>query len=171
MKAIERAFQQLYEIFAMIGAAVVGLMVVVICVDVVLRNLTNVGIEPSSEIAEYCLYAITLMTAPWLLSKSQHIRIDALVAAVPYPLAWAMEFIADLIGIAVSCTLVWYGAKVTLQSHAGHSLVIKSMIFPEWWLFAPLPISMALLVAEFVLRAIRLITGVRRAGTTTANIT
>jgi TRAP-type C4-dicarboxylate transport system permease small subunit len=138
---------------------------------VVLRNLTNGGIEASSEIAEYCLYAITLMTAPWLLSQNQHIRIDALVAAVPYPVAWAMEFLADLIGIAVSCTLVWYGVKVTLQSHAGNSLIIKSMIFPEWWLFAPLPISMLLLAIEFVLRAIRLITGERRAGATTANIT
>ncbi len=171
MKAIERAFQRLYDAFALIGAAVVGLMVVVICADVLVRNLTNFGIEPSSEIAEYCLYAITLMTAPWLLSRSQHIRIDALVAAVPYPVAWVLEFIADLLGLAVSCVLVWYGAKVALSSYAGNSLVIKSMIFPEWWLFAPLPAAMFLLAAEFLLRAIRLIAGERRAGATTANIT
>jgi len=170
MKAIQRAFQRLYDVFALIGVAVVGLMLAVICADVVLRNLTNIGIEQSSEIAEYCLYVIALMTAPWLLSQSQHIRIDALVAAVPYPVAWVMEFIADLIGLGVCSTLVWYGAKVTLASQAGHSLVIKSMIFPEWWLFAPLPLAMFLTAVEFLFRAIRLITGERRAGATTANI-
>jgi len=171
MKAVESAFRRLYDIFALIGVAVVGLMVVVICVDVVLRNATNAGIEASNEISEYCLYAITLMTAPWLLSQNQHIRIDALVAVVPYPVAWALEFIADVIGFLVGCVLVWYGAQVTLTSFAAHSLVIKSMIFPEWWLFAPLPVAMFLLAVEFALRAIRLITGERRAGATTANIT
>lgn len=171
MRMIERAFRRLYDAFALIGVAVVGLMVVVICADVLLRNMTNAGIEASSEIAEYCLYAITLMTAPWLLSQGQHIRIDALVAAMPYRVAWAMEFVADLIGIAVSCTLVWYGVKVTAISYAANSLVIKSMIFPEWWLFAPLPAAMFLLAVEFGLRAVRLITGARRAGATAVNIT
>jgi TRAP-type C4-dicarboxylate transport system permease small subunit len=30
--------------------------------------------------------------------------------------------------------------------------VIKSVVFPEWWLYAPVPVCFALLAVEFVRR-------------------
>ena len=32
------------------------------------------------------------------------------------------------------------------------SIVIKSIVFPEWWLYAPVPVCFALLAVEFVRR-------------------
>jgi TRAP-type C4-dicarboxylate transport system permease small subunit len=36
------------------------------------------------------------------------------------------------------------------------AITIKNLVFPEWWLLAPLPLCFALLALEFVLRFHRL---------------
>ena len=63
---------------------------------------------------------------------------------------------ADIIGLAASLVLVWYGTVMTAQSARLGSLTIKNLVFPEWWLLAPLPICFALLTLEFVFRFRRL---------------
>jgi TRAP-type transport system small permease protein len=44
--------------------------------------------------------------------------------------------------------------RVTYVAWRGGSMVLKTMIFPEWWLFAVIAVSMALLVLEFVRRLV-----------------
>lgn len=170
MKALETAYTRLLDFFALIAVIILAAMIVVICVDVFYRNVLNSGIEGSVELTEYALYFMTLLTAPWLLNRGQHIRVDFLVSLVPYRSAWAMEFFCDLIGIAVMGGLVWYGAKNTLSSMNSGALVWKSLVFPEWWLLAPLPICLAIVTVEFVLRAARLCTGARKPGATTVTL-
>jgi TRAP-type C4-dicarboxylate transport system permease small subunit len=51
---------------------------------------------------------------------------------------------------------VWYGAGVTAASYLNGSLSIKTLVTPEWWILAPLPIAFALLAIEFVFRMDRL---------------
>jgi TRAP-type C4-dicarboxylate transport system permease small subunit len=170
MKAFEAGFSRFLEFFALVTVAVLAGMIVLICVDVFYRSVLNSGIEGSVELTEYALYLMTLLTAPWLLNRGQHIRIDFLVSSVPRRAAFAMELACDSIGFAVMGALVWYGLKNTLASYNSGALVWKSFVFPEWWLLAPLPICLAIMTVEFVLRAVRLCTGRRRAGATTAAI-
>ena len=131
-------------------------MVALVTADIVLRNTARVGFAWANEITEYALYLTTLLTAPWLLRRGQHVRIDMALVLVPARVAWLMEAIADLIGLAASLVLVWYGSVMTLQSARLGSLTIKNLVFPEWWLLAPLPVCFALLTLEFVLRFHRL---------------
>ena len=57
-----------------------------------------------------------------------------------------------LVGLAVSAILVVYGVRTILNSAAQSSMVFKSVVFPEWWLYVPVPICFALLTIEFVRR-------------------
>jgi TRAP-type transport system small permease protein len=170
MKTFDACFRRVLDAFALVAVLILAAMIVLICADVMSRNIMNRGIEASVELTEYALYLMTLLTAPWLLSRSQHIRIDFLVAASPYRIGWGMEFLCDLIGACVSGAIVWYGVKISLASHAANSLVWKSLVFPEYWLLVPLPICFAVMGVEFVLRLIRLWTGERKPGATTVAI-
>ena len=40
--------------------------------------------------------------------------------------------------------LIWYGAIMTLESARLGSITIKNLVFPEWWLLAPLPVCFLL---------------------------
>ena len=91
-------------------------MVVMVTADIVLRNLTRTGFPWANEVSEYALYLITLLTAPWLLRRGQHVRIDLVLTLVPLRVAWLMEAAGDVLGFAVCLVMMRYGLKMTLES-------------------------------------------------------
>jgi TRAP-type C4-dicarboxylate transport system permease small subunit len=56
-----------------------------------------------------------------------------------------------------------YGTRSAWASFASDSLSIKTLIMPEWWLLAPLPVAFALLGIEVLFRMRRLRLGARGA--------
>src|SRR5256885_5012233 len=65
------------------------------------------------------------------LFRSQHVRIDMMLVIVPPRLAWMCEAAADIIGLAASLVLLWYGTVMTAQSARLGSLTIKNLVFPD----------------------------------------
>ena len=55
-----------------------------------------------------------------------------------------------------ACWLVAYGSSAALKSWQSDAQSIKTLVMPEWWFLAPLPICFALLAIEFVFRMRRL---------------
>nr|ART90317.1 hypothetical protein [uncultured bacterium] len=49
-----------------------------------------------------------------------------------------------------------------VQSYTQSSMVMREVIFPEWWIYVPMPVSLGLLTIEFLLRMRRLVQGERR---------
>ncbi len=114
--------------------------------------------------------ATRLRAAPWILRRGQHIRVDVLLVAVPKRLAWFCEWASDALALACCIVMAFYGSKMTAASLEGGSLTIKTLVTPEWWLLAPLPIAFALLATEVLFRMRRLYAGARapRADTVSA---
>ena len=156
MTRLSDTFAKLLNVLAVVAALTLLAMVVMVSGDIILRNLTRTGFPWANEVSEYGLYLMTLLTAPWLLRRGQHVRIDMALVLVPPRVAWLIEAAADIVGLAASLVLVWYGTIMTAQSARLGSLTIKNLVFPEWWLLAPLPVCFALLALEFVLRFQRL---------------
>jgi TRAP-type C4-dicarboxylate transport system permease small subunit len=148
---------RLFDFFAAAGALLLLAMVTLVTADIVLRNALGMGFSWANEVTEYALYIITLLTAPWLLRRGQHVRIDMVLTLVPPRMAWTMEALADIAGLAASLVLIWYGTIMTLQSARLGSLTIKNLVFPEWWLLAPLPLCFVLVALEFIFRFQRLL--------------
>ena len=157
MTRLSNAFAKLLNALAVVAALTLLAMVVMVTADIVLRNLTRSGFPWANEVSEYALYVITLLTAPWLLRRGQHVRIDLVLTLVPARLAWLMEALSDVFGFAVCLVMMRYGLKMTIDSAVLGSITIKNLVFPEWWLLWPLPVCFALLAAEFAFRFDRLI--------------
>jgi TRAP-type C4-dicarboxylate transport system permease small subunit len=158
---LSAAFGRLFDALAAAAALLLLAMVVLVSADIVLRNVVRFGFPWANEVSEYALYLITLLTAPWLLRRGQHVRLDIILVGLPPRVAWACEALGDLIGLVASLVLVRYGAIMTLESARLNSLTIKNLVFPEWWLLAPLPIFFSLIAIEFVFRFARLMGGER----------
>jgi TRAP-type C4-dicarboxylate transport system permease small subunit len=153
---LSNLFGRVFDVLAVAAALILLAMVVVVTADIMLRNLTRTGFPWANEVSEYALYAITLLVAPWLLRRGQHVRIDLALTLVPPRVAWIMEAIADIVGFAVCIVMVRYGFHMAFDSFRIGSITIKNLVFPEWWLLAPLPLVFALLAVEFVFRFERL---------------
>ena len=157
MIKLSNLFGKLLNALAIAAALTLLAMVVMVTADILLRNLTRTGFAWSNEVSEYALYLITLLTAPWLLRRGQHVRVDLVLTLVPVRVAWLMEAAGDVLGFAVCLVMMRYGFKMSIESAVLDSITIKNLVFPEWWLLWPLPVCFALLAAEFAFRFDRLI--------------
>ena len=160
-----RQYGRLLAGLALLGCAILFAMMVIIVVDVALRNFALRGLPQglawSNEISELMLYLLTMCVAPWLLRQGQHIRVDILLQALPPRLAWHLEWIADVLGLACCCVIAWYGTQAAWSSYASGAVNIKTLVTPEWWALAPLPVVFVLLSIEMIFRMIRLAGGER----------
>lgn len=160
IQRVEEQYGRLLAGLALAGCAVLLGTMLLICADVLLRNVRILpgvlGVPWANEITEYALYFITMLTAPWLLRQGMHIRIDVLLRAIPRRLAWYFEWAVDLIALACCLVIAWYGVKAVLSSLAIGGMVVKVLSVPEWWLLAPLPATFLLLAIEVLFRMHRL---------------
>jgi TRAP-type C4-dicarboxylate transport system permease small subunit len=165
MEKLEAAYGRLLEAFALAACALVLGMTVMICADVLLRNVRLVpgvaGLAWSNEISEAMLYLVTLLTAPWLLHRGQHIRVDVVLRAVPKGAGWIFEWIVDGLGLACCLIIAFYSARAALASYNAGSVSIKTLVTPEWWLLSALPVAFVALSLEMLFRMRRLALGPR----------
>ena len=160
MERASALYGRLLEALALVACALLFFMMLAICADVLLRNVALFprmrGVEWANEASEATLYLITMLAAPWLLRRGQHIRVDILLRVIPKRLAWYFEWACDFLALGCCALLMVYGAQSALASKASGSLSIKTLVTPEWWLLAPLPIAFLLLGVEVLFRMRRL---------------
>jgi TRAP-type C4-dicarboxylate transport system permease small subunit len=160
VQALDRAYGRLLEAFAAAACALIFGMTLMICADVFLRNVRIfpglAGLAWSNEISEAMLFLITLLTAPWLLRRGQHIRVDIVLRAVPPRVGWLFEWAVDLLAFGCCAIIAWYSARAALHSYSAGSLSIKTLVTPEWWLLTALPIAFIALTVEMLFRMRRL---------------
>jgi TRAP-type C4-dicarboxylate transport system permease small subunit len=162
---VSGAYGRLLAGLALVGCAILMAMTLIIVADVALRNIAMPGLPQglawSNEISELMLYLITMCVAPWLLRQGQHIRVDIVLRALPPRMAWYLEWISDVIGFACCAVIAWYGAHAAWSSYVSGAVNIKTLVTPEWWALAPLPIVFVMLLVEMVFRMVRLQRGER----------
>ncbi|MBI3030103.1 MAG: TRAP transporter small permease [Candidatus Rokubacteria bacterium] len=151
---IGRAYRWVLHAGAVVAALLLGALALLVTGDVVARNLGLGTLPWIIEVSEYSLPLATFLVAPWLLHRSEHVRLDTLIAALPAAAGRPLERVADAVGLMICVVFVVYGAKAIASSAQQGSMVIKAIVFPEWWLYAPVPVCFALLAIEFVRRMV-----------------
>lgn len=156
-----RAYRRMLEALAAIAAVLLGATALAVTADVVARNV-GLGTAPwILEASEYVLPLATFLVTPWLLVRGEHVRLDAMTRALPQRMARALDRFVSALGLAICGVLSLYGVRTALDSANTGGMVLKSLVFPEWWLYAPFALCFALLTLEFLYR---LITGGSRPG-------
>lgn len=137
-----------------IAAILLGVMTVLVSYDVIARNIGLGSLDWILEITEYMLPAAICASAPWLMYRNQHIRLDVLNMVLSPATLKRVDRLAAIVGTLVSGIFAWYALRLLLDSKAAGSLVFKSLVFPEWWVFVPVPIGFGLLAVECARRVL-----------------
>jgi len=159
------------------GMLMIGL-VLLVCADVLVRNmpkvlpealspflsdkgvadlrvsLESISIPWSLELAEYFLYAVTFLGAPWVLRDQGHIVVDLVLQVLSPASKRRAVFASHVIGAIVCLILCYYSFRVLLRSHAAGNKVVKTWTFPEWWPMLIVP-PVFLILALIFLRWLR----------------
>jgi TRAP-type C4-dicarboxylate transport system permease small subunit len=162
MSVLTRAYGRLLGACAGLAALLLLAMVVGITADVVGRNALGRGLDGIDELSQYALALMIALTAPWLLHRGQHVRVELLLVALPARVAWALELVGTAAGLAIALAFAWAGFAAAADGLASGELVARTTIFPAWWLLMPLPVTMVLVAIELGFRVEHLVRGPRR---------
>lgn len=160
MNSVDTVYRRLMELCGILSALVFAAMTILVSWDVVSRNVEFGQLPWIVELTEYAMPAATFLAAPWLLHRGEHVRMEILVTVLSPGAARVSGVLANAIGLAISLVFVWYGLAIIADARSIGAEVIKTLVFPEWWLFVPLPTAGALMSIEFIRR---LAAGGRRA--------
>ena len=147
-----KVYRLTLQAFAWAAGILLGAMALAVTLDVVIRNLGLGNTGWVVELTEYSLPVATLLVAPWLLHRNEHVRLDALLVSVPRKLALVLERVADVVGILICAVFVWFSVKLILDSARLGSMVVKTLAIPEWWQYVLMPVCFGLLAVEFIRR-------------------
>lgn len=145
---IERAHALLMRLCGGIAIVTIDVITLLVGWDVFARNLRLGNLPWILELTEYALPLATLMAAPWLMWRGQHVRLDVLEMVLKPAARARMERVSAGAGLLISAVLAGYGVVALLDSQRAGAIVLKALVFPEWWLYLPVPIGFGALALE-----------------------
>jgi C4-dicarboxylate transporter DctQ subunit len=149
------ALDALVNLLALAAGAMLCLLVVLICVDVTARTLRLFATPWTLDIAEYLLYGITFLGAPWVLREEGHIAIEIVVERLPSAAQVFVRRCTDGFGALVCAVLAYYAARTLWRSYSAKNLVHETFVFPEWYLYVIAPPIFLILLLLFLRRVLR----------------
>ncbi len=152
MTALGRAFDALLAALAVGAALCIAFLALGMTTDVIMRNTGMGNIPGMLDISEFLVFMTTFLGAPWVLRKGAHVNVDIAIQALGPAGRRVMAILCDLGGLAVSVTLCLHGYLLADTALAMKARIIRTFIFPEWWVFALVTVSGLLLSIEFLRR-------------------
>ncbi len=149
MRYVAKSYDAVVYGMAFVAAFLMAAMMVIITIDVVLRNLGYQSSAHFFTFTEYALLIIPCMGAPWLAREKGHIYVEILLMALsPRVRAW-MTLLVGLICIGVCLVIAWYGFGITLRDFVQNEKDVRSLDMPRWMIVGWIPLSFLMMAVEF----------------------
>jgi TRAP-type C4-dicarboxylate transport system permease small subunit len=147
---ISRAYDAVLYGMAWLAGLLIAAMMVVITVDVVVRNLGYQSSAHFFTFTEYALLIVPCLGAPWLVREKGHVYVEILFTYLRPRQRAALRTLVALLCIGVCLVLAWYGADVTLRDFAGNEKDVRSLDMPRWMVVGFVPLSFLMMAIEFL---------------------
>lgn len=145
-------FDRTIELFAVMGAVAIALIVIGICGEVGIRSIWGQSHIEVVEVSTYLLFFLTFVAAAWVQRREGHVKMD-LVLRLLKPRAQGMvNVIISILCAMVFLVITWVGAMVTQESFITQYRLATSVRPLEWPVFIVVPIGSFLLFVQFLRR-------------------
>jgi len=144
-----RAYDAVIYGMAALAAFLMAAMMVVICVDVLLRNLGYQSSAHFFTFTEYALLMVPCMGAPWLVREKGQIYVEILLMTLGERARRRMTTAIGLACIALCLVLAWYGFDITWQNFVQSEKDVRSLDMPRWMIVVWIPLAFLLMAVEF----------------------
>ena len=135
---------------AYVAALLMAAMMVVIFLDVVLRNLGYQSSAHFFTFTEYALLAVPCLGAPWLVREKGHVYVEILLMALSPRRRARLTWFIGAVCIVVCAIVAWYGFAVTLADYQQDNKDVRSLDMPRWIVVSFIPLSFSMMALEFL---------------------
>ena len=149
MRVLAKGYDAVIFGMAALAAFLMAAMMVVICLDVVLRNLGYQSSAHFFTFTEYALLMVPCMGAPWLVREKGHIYVEIMLMSLGPRARARMTMGIGLLCIALCLVLAWYGFGITFKDFANAEKDVRSLDMPRWMIVMWIPVAFLLMAVEF----------------------
>jgi TRAP-type C4-dicarboxylate transport system permease small subunit len=147
---MRKAYDAVLYGMAWCAGFLIAAMMVVITVDVVVRNLGYQSSAHFFTFTEYALLIIPCLGAPWLVREKGHVYVEILLMHLRRRQRAALRLVIGLICIAVCLVLGWYGLEVAIRDFVQNEKDVRSLDMPRWMIVGFIPLSFVMMAIEFL---------------------
>ena len=155
MRLIAKAYDAVLYGMAVVAGFLMVAMMVVITLDVVLRNLGYQSSAHFFTFTEYALLMVPCLGAPWLVREKGHIYIEILLMYLTPGWRAALIRLVGIVCVMVCAVLAWYGLQVSLGDYLASEKDVRSLDMPRWMVVGFIPLSFAMMAVEFLRFVVR----------------
>jgi TRAP-type C4-dicarboxylate transport system permease small subunit len=155
VRLIARAYDAVLYGMAVVAGVLMAAMMVVITLDVVLRNLGYQSSAHFFTFTEYALLMVPCLGAPWLVRERGHVYVEILLMYLAPPRRRALTRLIGVVCVAVCAVLAWYGLQVTYGDFVAAEKDVRSLDMPRWMVVGFIPLSFAMMAVEFLRFVVR----------------
>ena len=149
MKYVVKVYDAVLYGMAGVAAFLMAAMMVVITLDVILRNLGYQSSAHFFTFTEYALLIVPCMGAPWLAREKGHIYVEILLMSMTERMRARFTMLIGLICVAVCLVIAWYGFDVALRDYLQNEKDVRSLDMPRWMVVGWIPLSFLMMAVEF----------------------
>ena len=146
---ISKVYDAVLYGMAGVAAFLMAAMMVVITLDVILRNLGYQSSAHFFTFTEYALLIVPCMGAPWLAREKGHIYVEILLMSMSVRMRARFTMLIGLICVAVCLVIAWYGFDVALRDYLQNEKDVRSLDMPRWMVVGWIPLSFLMMAVEF----------------------
>ncbi len=159
MNSFIEAVRFLSRLGGVIAALLMGFAVLVICDMVVERYILNLTTIWQIDVVTYCIVSATFIGSGYVLMTRGHVNVDVLPLHIGPTARYWLALLSGVVALAfcivlfVLCTLYWHEAWA---NNWRSDTVWRARL---WIPYAAMPIGLGLLVVQYVVELICLVTG------------
>jgi TRAP-type C4-dicarboxylate transport system permease small subunit len=157
MRLMTACYERLLVGLSLLPGALVALIAVGTCADVVSRDLGYSGMYGMLEVSEYSLLILTMAGAGFVMRIGRHVTVDILPDTLPPRAAWWVSVAAGLLATIFCALFLWFSVATVIESYRSGELIQKTFVIPEWWPTLMLPFGFFFLTIETFRRLIVLL--------------
>jgi TRAP-type C4-dicarboxylate transport system permease small subunit len=133
-----------------LAAGLFALMALEMFISVFFRYILRDPLGWYEELTRFLLVWGAMLGMAYTLQEGRHIRVTTVVKYLPLKHQKYLEFIMDLIGIAVLGVFMWRGAEFTLFTHNLGEISGGIWGYPLWWGQLAIPVGGGLFILQYL---------------------
>jgi len=150
VKYVAKGYDAVLHGMAYLAAFLMVAMMVVITLDVILRNLGYQSSAHFFTFTEYALLIVPCLGAPWLVREKGHIYIEIVLMALSPRVRARFTLLIGVVCIVVCAVVAWYGFTVTLNDFLQNEKDVRSLDMPRWMVVGFIPLGFGMMGLEFL---------------------
>lgn len=147
---MKKAYDAVLYGMAWCASLLIVAMMLVITLDVVIRNLGYQSSGHFFTFTEYALLLVPCLGAPWLVREKGHVYVEILLMHLERRKRAALRLAIGVVCIAVCTILAWYGFELTIRDYLANEKDVRSLDMPRWMVVGFVPLSFAMMALEFL---------------------